>query len=175
MRKLRVEKIMIFFSMLCLLIFSLSFLCMPYANEKYVHGDRNYIYLIGAMFWGSLILGYLLLFIVNYRRREALRRNKDQYKKQKFKGKKQKKMDKPPRKEPWGVFGCLSNIPAIISDCTFLISLMGCITYMAMKSTTDYLNYILFAIILFSFHMHCIFNGKNYRYIFSKEKGEIKK
>lgn len=63
-----------------------------------------------------------------------------------------------------GIIHFFTNKPAIIADTLMMISLIGYIIMRLLKSY-NILSYILIAIFVFTFGMHCMLNGINYIYI----------
>lgn len=138
-----------------LCISALSILLVFFAN--YSGNVFNIItaYLMGVVFWGGLIAGYVLLFIVNKHR-------------------KQKSSSQKAEKKPkFGIITFFSNKPAIIADVVMCLSLVLTIVFTFVHVLNDGLWTVFGSIFLCAIHLHIIFNGANFKYIKSIEnKGE---
>lgn len=65
-----------------------------------------------------------------------------------------------------------SNKPAFVFDVLLVVSFVAFVICMSINRMSNIAT-IIFSIFIFSFEMHCVFNGKNYKYIIS-ELGEKK-
>lgn len=99
----------------------------------------------GVLFWGGMIYGYILLFIINSHRRAA-QKNRSSYRRP-------------------GFLCFFSNKPAFVIDILliFLIILNLVFIFVPVISQTVWI--ILIALLLASVHMHGLFNGINFIYI----------
>lgn len=66
-----------------------------------------------------------------------------------------------------GLIMFFSNKPAIAFDGLSIISLIALVICLIINRMSN-ISTIIFSIFIFSFEMHCVFNGKNYKYIISK-------
>ena len=128
-----------------MLLMSLSFLLMPVAGDK--ESENWSVFLSGAMFWVSLISGYVLIIFTDRYRKKQL-------------GQQQA----PDSIKTWGAFRIASNLPAIIADSAFALSLIGLLVFIFVNSES-YMTYIFLCITVFALHMHCMLNGANFKYI----------
>lgn len=60
-----------------------------------------------------------------------------------------------------------SNKPAIVFDVLLIVSFIAFVICMIVNRMSN-IAIIIFCIFIFSLEMHCVFNGKNYKYIISK-------
>lgn len=60
-----------------------------------------------------------------------------------------------------------SNKPAIVFDVLLIVSFIAFVICMIVNRMSN-IAIIIFCILIFSLEMHCVFNGKNYKYIISK-------
>ena len=112
----------------------------------------------GVMFWLFLVLGIVgqIILAVRWNRYLKLdRRKKTQT-----------------RKERVGLLAVFKNIPAIIADVGFLISLVVFAIVTKVTYGLSYACYILLTVCVFTFCLHCIFNGKIYKYVTKLSKEE---
>lgn len=134
-------------SVLCMLLLSMSFLFMPYASEMRMQGDTLPIRLGGAWLWTTLIIGYLLFFLVNHRRRKTLLKNKKRV----------------PRRKP-GIMRIFSNRWAIVADGACVISLVGFFVTVLIDSQS-YATNVFLCVLVLTLHLHSVLNGENFKYL----------
>lgn len=60
-----------------------------------------------------------------------------------------------------------SNKPAFVFDVLLVVSFVAFVICMIINRMSNIAT-IFFSVFIFSFEMHCVFNGKNYKYIISK-------
>lgn len=122
---------------------------MPYASEQKYNNFMLPVYIVGGVFWLSIIFGYGSLLVLNHKRNKNLKAfGINSY-----------------RKQRPGFLCAWSNLPAKIFDTLTVISLLGFIvTVLKFKDATQ-LIFGLMAVLFFSANMHGLFNGKNYKYI----------
>lgn len=120
-------------------LMSISFMLMPVESAHMVSD---------LLFWSGLIIGVVCQIVLEARRRAFFSKYNV----------KREKMQKP--KNGLLTFG--SNRIAMVAD-TFLVAsaIMTIITFVFTKGY-GYLCYACIAVLLFSFCMHCVFNGRNY-------------
>ena len=111
--------------------------------------SRSTVTLIcSAVFWMSLIIGYILIFIIH---------RKDN----------QKKI-----RRRVAIITFFRNPPAKVADVAFIVSIVAVFTIGVLKIQIGYLQYVLYFIMVFSFHMHTLFNSDTYRFIQSEVRRE---
>lgn len=145
MSSVRTTKKLFWASFSSLLITSSTFLWMPF-----IQGHRFWLVVTGIVFWATLIVGYILLYLANRKRK---------YDNSKFAQRDEHKI------KAMGALNFFSNYPAIIAD--FL--LLSCIVIALIISVTNlketYIPYFILFLFLFSLNSHCLFNGKIYKFI----------
>lgn len=143
-------------SVLLLTAMSLTFLMMPIADHVEGNAQRFVLVMVGILFWGSSLGGYFF-WVMTYRNYKELLR-------------------KDPSKANQsghviGAFELFSNTQAAVAD-AMLIADVAVMAIMTIWGRMDgMIPYIVLAVLIFSIHMHCIFNGNIYReVIYKKEK-----
>lgn len=147
MKQGKTDRVFLSISMGGFLLMSVSFLLMPIDSLSI---------LPGLLFWGGLIVGVVFQIILETRRRAF------------FAGYnvKREKMQKP--KNGFLTFG--SNQIALIADYIFIASVIATILAFIFTKGSGYLCYVCIAIMLLSFCLHCIFNGRNYFHANNQKK-----
>lgn len=137
MEKKNTERVMLWTSVAGFLVMSLSFLLIPVE----VLG-----YLPGALFWGGMICGIALQVLLDRRRRKSgtgrRRRNEKRI----------------------GFLSVGSNKEALVADCVFAGSIVFTVLAFVCTQGMGYVCYCAIGLMLFSFCMHCVLNGRNYHY-----------
>lgn len=108
------------------------------------HNQKVPTMICSTIFWVTLLIGYVLLFLVDRFRR----------KQQKKKG-----------KQHPGAFCFFQNRIAAIADGVWILSFLAWIISGRVQAAHGYLQYVLVFLFLFSLHMHCICNGVNFQYM----------
>lgn len=126
----------------CFFMMSAMILIMPV-----IESNEKAIIPIGLAFWFFAISGYILLIVANVEFKRIsgnLRKNK--------------------RSLP-GIISFFSNKIAMIADIAVIISIVAfviiCITELRFK----YIAFVTLFLLIFSLHMHCLFNGRIYKLI----------
>lgn len=139
-------------SILCFLVMSLSFLIMPLVGSS-ASNDREFKdWLPGLLFWSFLLTGVILqIVLANHRRQYLLRLRRS-------------------RGREWqgglpGIISFCKNGLGVIVDVAMLLGMIGFIISIISTHAVGYSCYVFLTILVFSFCLHCIFNGKNYQYI----------
>lgn len=131
-------------------ILSVSFLLMPVESHAVISK------IAGVMFWFGLVIGIIFQVILARHRKIGMTKNRIQ--------RLANQRVKP------GVFSLFKNPVAIVFDLLMAIGLVGLISSMILTKGMGYICYAFISITVFSFSMHCIFNGRIYLYISNKEK-----
>ena len=137
-------------------LMSTSFLLMPL--DKTVEQYDAMDIIPGVMFWLFLILGITGQILLTIRRKRDIRTNR------------KKKIQEI--KSRIGLISVFANIPAIVADVGFAISLVAFVIATKVTNGMGYICYILLAVCVFTFCSHCIFNGKIYQYVTKSLKEE---
>lgn len=123
----------------CLLLSSACVLLVPIA-----HNQKVLTTLCASVFWGFLLAGYGMFWIVNFFRR---------------------KQEHTAGKRRIGIVTFFRNPPAKLMDCICITGIILLVISAWAEFLQGYLQYIISFLVLFSFHMHCIFNGDTYKYM----------
>lgn len=147
MEKKNMDRVILWASAAGFFVMSLSFLLIP--AEKLG-------YLPGILFWGGMIGGITLQTLLEHRRRKTgtgrRRRNER-------------------RNGFWSVG---SNREALVADCVFLGSIIFTVLAFVLTRGMGYVCYCAIALMLFSFCMHCVLNGRNYSRLYDSRKTQRK-
>ena len=111
-----------------------------------VYNKSKATIICSVVFWVSLILGYTLIFLI-HRKRTKNGRGKI------------------------SIITFFRNPPAKVADAVLIISVVVVIAMGILKKQVGYGQYIIYFIIVFSFHMHSLFNSDTYRFI----QGEVRR
>ena len=137
-------------------LMSTSFLLMPL--DKTVEQYDAMDIIPGVMFWLFLILGITGQILLIIRRKRYIRTDRKK-KIQEMEGR-------------IGLISVFANIPAIVADVGSIISLVAFVIATKVTNGMGYICYILLAVCIFTFCLHCIFNGKIYQYVTKSLKEE---
>lgn len=126
-------------------------------------------YAVGVLFWGFLIAAYVLLAVVNSKRKKLDKDNKEDSQNYRDEHAKRytnahKKGNKP------GIITFGSSRLAIVFDIVMIIALILTIVFSFIPPLGS-IAVVCFSVLVFAIHMHCILNGVNFRYIYNS-KGE---
>ncbi len=148
MGKKKVDIIWLCVSIASFLLMSITFMFMPLDSSGEARTNL-YTVVVGACFWIFLVLGIVTQFILSKRRR-------DWYRIQRVRSRNYNRI---------GLLAVFKNKLAIVADIAFVISLLGFAVTMFMTNSTGYTCYVFLSLLVFSFCMHCILNGKIYYHI----------
>lgn len=156
MERKKIDVIWLIVSVGSFALMSTSFLLMPL--DKTVEQYDAMDIIPGVMFWLFLILGITGQILLSIRRKRFLETDR----RKRFQAKKGRV----------GLLSVLKNIPAIVADVGFIISLVAFVIATKVTNGMGYICYILLAVCVFTFCSHCIFNGKIYQYVTKSLKEE---
>ena len=148
----RRRKMMWLYTMFLALL-AISVCLMPFGSSL-KEKTAILMYLSGAAFWIGLIGTIFMAVKINNSRKNSYRFN------ERFGNHKQ-----------FGVVHFLQNTEAIIADIAMFVSIVAFIIAKIWISEII-VSFILLAVFIFSFGMHCMLNGINYRYINYKVRRE---
>ena len=151
MNRKKIDLLWLYVSIIAFLFVSAMFLLMPLDNNDPSLKVKNATKLIGAGFWGFLIVGIVSQVILSKRRKLWYRIQHINERRGSV------------RKIGLITFG--SNGPALIADIILVVSLIGLIVAVITTKAIGYSCYVFLAIFFFAFCMHCILNGKVYYHI----------
>lgn len=141
------EKKFLIISMGGFVLMAVSFLLMPIESLNV---------LPGLFFWGGLLIGVAFQILLEVRRRSFFAKYKV----------KREKMQKPRN----GLLTFASNKIAAIVDNVFIVSIVATVLAFIFTKGTGYLCYICISVLVLSFCLHCIFNGRNYFHVNNQKK-----
>lgn len=130
-------------------VLAISFILMPVEGLGFIPG---------ILFWGGLLTGVVLQIVLEAHRKSLFA----QY------NVKRETMQKARN----GLLSFGSNHLATIADVFLSVSVIATIVVFALKNSTDYFCYISLSILVFSFCMHCILNGRIYIFVKNQKKLE---
>ena len=107
--------------------------------------------LAGILFWLSLVMGITCQSILSGQRRAWERKNR--------------------KKSDWkqvGLFCFWQNKAAAVADVLMATSLLALVISLAVTNASGYACYVFLGLFVAALASHGIFNGKNFRYVFSK-------
>ena len=147
MSSVKKEIVILTISIISYFLLAASFLFMPLENKQLQ-------IMAGVMFWVFLILGIVSQVLLAIWFRQACSKNKEwRIQKQRI-----------------GIFTIGKNKFSVVADIVLLISAVTFVVLMIFTRGTGYISYIVLAILVFSFSMHCVLNGKVYYYICERAK-----
>lgn len=130
------------------LVMSISFTIMPLIDQQ---ASPFIDKLPGLMFWSFLLIGAVSQIVLAVRRNKWLNANG---------------IEGPSSaKCRIGLLSFMRNLPACLADGLFVLSLIALIIAVIMTDGMGYLCYVFLAFTVFSFCMHCVFNGKVYYFL----------
>ena len=154
MMKKNKESVWLGTSILSFFLMSVSFLLMPTENK--------YLQLIaGLMFWVFMVLGVVSQVILAMLAKRLSSKNRE------------KRM----QKQRVGIFEVCKNKFALVADIVFLLCVVVFAVLMIFTNGSSYFCYIVLTMLVFSFCMHCVLNGKIFTSICEqnkKDKGKVK-
>lgn len=157
MKNKKIDFIWLTVSILSFLIFSASFLMMPFESAAAKSGFSILSHLSGLVFWVSLLIAAISQTVLSARRRKRnaatrIRRTKDS--------------------QNVGVFSFMKNKLAVVFDVLFVASLIAFIVSLIITHGLAYVCYVFVSVMVFSFAMHCILNGKIYNELMYDNKSD---
>lgn len=147
MKHKNTERVWLGISVTFFLVMSLTFLFMPLEEDTFYSG---------IVFWAGLAGGTVTQIILNAQRKAFFRKNHLSYKNNK--------------KSRVGIARFFANRPAVIADITCGVSLLGTVVSMIATKGYGYVCYVFISLTVFSFILHCIFNGRNFDFLLNKSK-----
>ncbi len=136
-------------------------LCIPLVSLDGSQAQKIGAYILAAGFWLSIILELLMTLICSSKRKKL---------------EQQKTKDKALSKSKSGVISFFKTPEGKIADLAMIISFVAVIVIICMQVKSQWLILGCVSVLYLSFNMHCLLNGKNYRYIklisnYKKEHG----
>ena len=128
-------------------VLAISFLLMPIEKLGFIPG---------ILFWGGLLIGVVLQIVLGARRNSL-------FKKYNVKRKTMQKVRN-------GLLSFGSNKPALIADCCLIASVIASILTFILTKGTGLVCYVCISVLVFSFSMHCILNGRIYVFVKNQDR-----
>lgn len=147
MRKRRNGRLLLTISILGFLMLSSSFVLMLIEDIGIVSG---------ICFWAGILIGCIPLMILEAKRRAFFKSYHIN----------RKTMQKPRN----GMLSFGSNREAKVADAATLISAAAAVLALIITKGTGTVCYILIALTVFSFCMHCVFNGRIYFHVNNQKR-----
>ncbi len=144
MKNTKFQKRILVVSAVSFFILSLSFLFLPVEG---VVSNSVKLIILGVVIWLFLIIGILSQIKLSLWFKKSV------------------KKDGISDKGRIGVLCFLQNTYSTLADIICAVSLIGFIVSAVITHLFGYINYVLLFVLIFSFSMHCILNGKVYNYI----------
>lgn len=141
-----IQSLLFFIMILFMFLFSASFLVMPVVSQRSMEGKSTMLMFNGIWFWTTGLGSVILFVLINQRRKKLPGAEKNV------------ESAKP------GIIRFCSNGWAKAADWTFLGSFIGLIICIIMSSQS-YAMFVFVFFTVFTFMMHCVFNGKNFKCI----------
>lgn len=158
MKKLHNGKQLLILSCLFFLLLAISFMLMPLGNTA--NADRGLqeetdpmLIFTGGLFWVSLLAGIISQIAVAGVWKKWCKKNSRNSSHRRV-----------------GLLALFQNKPAMVADIALAISLVGFPVTMKLTNGTGYICFVMIAVLVFSFCMHCILNGKIFRDFFMPEQ-----
>ncbi|MBE5872839.1 MAG: hypothetical protein E7287_00370 [Lachnospiraceae bacterium] len=125
-------------------------ICIAFVSIEGTTIQKVAAYIVAFMFWTSIIFEILLAHWSDGERKQL-----DRY----------VLRCREIRRAPSGIFSFLKNTEAMVADILLFVSVaaLGIILWMQIK--TSWIIISVLSIFVLSFSLHCILNGKNYRYL----------
>lgn len=147
MKNSKNEAIWLGVSIACFGMMALSFLFMPLEKVTFWSG---------AVFWMGLAGGIVTQVVVSSSRKAFFRKNRISYKNS--------------GKARVGLLRVFANLPAQIADVACAVGLVGTVISLIATKGYGYVCYVFISLTVFSFVLHCIFNGRNFDFVLNKKK-----
>lgn len=128
-------------------------------------------YAVGVLFWGLFIASYVLLAVLNSKRKKLEAEKKEENVNNTEEHSNRYAASRKKSRKP-GIITFCSNKYAMIFDILMILMLILTVVFSFIPALSS-IAVICFAVLIFSIHMHCVLNGVNFRYIHNR-KGEQK-
>lgn len=146
----------ILITMILALVEFLMLLFIPLVNLEGTASQRIAAYILAATFWISIIVELFVVKVCTYERRWLERRG---YRNNEV------KYFKP------GIISFFKSPEAIVVDIILILAIITVVLSALLQINTEWLIIGGISILVLSFNLHCILNGRNYRYIRKIQKG----
>lgn len=151
MSRRKVLSISFWASAILFTIMSACFPLMPFVVNG-TNSTKAGVVTIGSTFWASALLGYCCVAIASSARKQICRDERIRVKGQP------------------GIISFISNIPALLCDAGFLVSVVLLVVTMLTSIRKTFFAYVSIALAVLFLHLHALFNGKNYHVLSRRHK-----
>lgn len=141
-------------SVVSITLMSVTFLLMPAGNHLTGGFRRVFLFMLGVVFWLSLAAGYGILILIYRNNRERPKQYSEI----------SDKADAPEQKKD-----LIPNREVMIADLAIIVAVITGITLWIRGKPSQYLIYVVLAVLVEAVNMHFLFNAKIYKMIKSKE------
>lgn len=131
-------------SVLFIITASFSLFCIPLIDT-----ETSAVYIIASAFWLSVILQQVFFWKSSIARKKINSKTPINH---------QKNM-------PIGIVAFFRNKEAAAADCTMIVAFITTLLLIAFEINIEWLIITSVVLLFASFNLHCIFNGRNYRYL----------
>lgn len=128
-------------------------LCIPFVNINGLPKQRVSAYVLAAAFWFCVLAELVFVVIASKIRKKA---------------ESDKKSGQTSKRPLPGIICFFRNPEAAAADVIFLLSAIGIALIIILKVEIKWLIIAGISVLLLSFNLHCIMNGRNYRYLRQK-------
>ena len=147
MKQYKADRLLLGISIVGFAALAISFVLMPVEGLGFVPG---------MLFWGGLLIGVVLQVILEARRRSLFA----------MFNVKRETMQKVRN----GLLSFRSNSLASVADVFLIISAVATILAFILTKGIGYVCYVCLSLLVFSFCMHCILNGRIYIFVKNQKK-----
>jgi len=132
-------------SILAFLLSSISFMFLYFADYQKNSFTKVLGYILPSIFWLGLIIA-IIIQILLYRKLKV-------------------KVDK----NKIGIISFFKNKYAMIFDVLMILFIIVTIILL-IKNVNNFISFLIISLLIISFEMHCVFNGKYFNYILTEEE-----
>lgn len=125
-------------------------LLIPYSNIEGTKTQQRMAYIIAFLFWTGIIAEMVFVRLSSNQRKML---------------EKKSRKGKSKNKSTLGVFSFVKNREAVVADIVLFLSviILGIVIWTNVKTEWIIIGDV--SILVLSFNLHCILNGRNYRYL----------
>lgn len=137
-------------SVVSAVVSSLQPLCIPFVSLDGTSFQKRAAYILAAVFWLSLMLELCMVWMCSSERKRL------EHKKVGFGALLRARR---------GAISFAKTLPGTVADAVMLLSLIAVVITVWTETHSQWLILVLVSVLCLSFQLHCLMNGKNYRYI----------
>ncbi len=155
----KINNFLLIASLVSFLLVAVSLTAMVFVDSATTSKISIVSIICGICFWLFLILGIIFQIVLSNR----IRKWKSKF----YRIRRSMRM-----KPKLGIISFFKNIPGMISDILFVISILTLGISYFLSNGTSIVCYISLSLAFYSFCTHCIFNGKNFYYMTNQRQIE---